>query len=167
MLGQDEKKKKTYLTISHGKVVKGSGESRQYFSYVDGAIQAIYTKDSTFDNGVVKRWYIDMRDGEELYSLCLPYSSGVFKSIILSLSSAPYLTASTSVRIKPYEGANGYTKVVVYVEGVKMDWAIKQLPPQEYIAVGGKQIRDDTKQMAFISSLCNEIAERIKKTPNK
>lgn len=165
MLGQNDKQRKTYLTISHGKVVQGSGESRQYFSYVDGAIQAIYTRNSTFDNGVVKRWYIDMRDGEELYSLCLPYSSGVFKSIILSLASATDLTASTPVRIEPYEGANGYTKVVVYVEGVKMNWITKQLPPQELITIGGKQIKDDSKQMEFIASLCKQITERINKNP--
>ena len=161
MLGQNDNKRKTYLTISHGKVVLGSGESRQYFSYVDGAIQAIYTKRSTFGNEVVTRWFIDMEDGGELYSLCLPYSSGVFKSIILSLASATDLTASTPVRIEPYEGRNGYTKVVVYVEGVKMDWVTMQLPPQELITIGEKQIKDDTKQMEFITSLCNQIGGRL------
>ena len=163
MLGQDNNQRKTYLTISHGKVVLGSGESKKLYSYVDGAIQAIYTKRSTFGNEVVTRWFIDMRDEGELYSLCLPYSSGVFKSIILSLASATDLTASTPVRIEPYEGRNGYTKVVVYVEGVKMDWVTKQLPPQELITIGGKQIKDDTKQMEFITSLCNQIGERLQR----
>ena len=162
MLGREERKK-TYLTISHGKVVKGTGWSKQYFSYVDGTIQAIYTKQSHFDNGVVERWFIDMRDGEELYSLCLPYSSGIFKSIILSLASAEDLNTETPVRIAPYVGKNGYTKVVVYADGIKLDWAVKQLPPRETVTVGGKTLQDDTKQMELISSLCGKIVERLNK----
>ena len=163
MLGQNEKQKKTYLTISNGKVVQGTRENKQYFSYVEGTIQAIYKRASTFDNGVVNRWYIDMRDEGELYSLCLPYSSGVFKSIILSLASATGLTASTMIRIKPYEGANGYTKVVVYADGVKLDWISKQLPAQEVVTIGEKQMKDDTKQMEYITSLCDKITERLNK----
>ena len=162
-LGQHQQERKTYLSINHGKVVQGTGESKQLFSYVDGTIQAIYTKRSTFGSEVVTRWYIDLRDGAELYSLCLPYSSGVFKSIILSLAAYRELTASTPVRIEPYEGRNGYTKVVVYADGVKLDWITKQLPSQEIVTIGGKQVKDDSKQMEYISSLCATITERIKK----
>ena len=161
-LGQRQDRK-TYLSITHGKVVKGTGDSRQYYTYIDGCIEAIYTRHSHFGGDDVVRWYIDMRDGEELYSICLPYSSGVFKSIILSLSSLDELSSSTHVRIEPYEGRNGYTKVVVYADGVKLDWITKQLPPQEIVTIGGKQVKDDSKQMEYISSLCATITERIKK----
>ena len=92
-----------------------------------------------------------------------PYSSGVFKSIILSLASYENLTTSTPVRIEPYEGRNGYTKVVVYADGIKLDWITKQLPPQEIVTIGGRQVKDDTKQMEYISSLCTTIRERIRK----
>ena len=85
-LGQRQEQK-TYLSITHGKVAQGTGAEKQYYTYIDGSIEAIYTKHSHFGGEDVVRWYIDMRDGEELYSLCLPYSSGVFKSIILSLAS--------------------------------------------------------------------------------
>ena len=99
----------------------------------------------------------------KLYSLCLPYSSGVFKSIILSLAADRELTASTPVRIEPYEGRNGYTKVVVYASGVKLDWITKQLPPQETITIGGRQVKDDSKQMEFITSLVQTIQGRLNK----
>lgn len=89
------------------------------------------------------------------------HSSGVFKSIILALASDEALSSSTPVRIEPYEGRNGYTKVVVYSEGVKLDWVTKQLPEQEVVLVGGKQVRDDSKQMELITSLCATIIERI------
>lgn len=161
-LGQRQERK-IYLSISHGKVVRGTGDSKQYYTSIDGHIEAIYTKHSNFGGEDVVRWFIDMRDGEELYSLCLPYSSGVFKSIILSLASKEELTSSTSVMIRPYEGGNGYTKVVVFADGEKLDWITKQLPPQETITLGGRQVKDDSKQMELITSLCSKIIERIKK----
>ena len=160
-LGQHQQERKTYLSINHGKVVQGTGESKQLFSYVDGNIEAIYTKRSTFGSEVVTRWYIDLRDGADLYSICLPYSSGVFKSIILALAAEQSLTASTLVRIEPYKGKNGYTKVVVYADGVKLDWIKKQLPPQDVLTIGGKQVKDDTRQMEFIESYVRLIQGRI------
>lgn len=163
-LGQNETNKhKVYLTINHGKVVKGSGEAKEEYSYIDGTIEAIYTKRSTFGNEEVVRWFMDIRDGGELYSLCLPYSSGVFKSIILALASDEALTSSTPVRIAPYEGKNGYTKVVVYSDGVKLDWIVKQLPPQQTIRVGGKQVKDDSEQMQVILSYVDIVQSRIAK----
>lgn len=155
--------RKIYLSINHGKVVQGTGADKQLYSYVDGTIEAIYQKRSTFGKEVVVRWYIDLRDGADLYSLCLPYSSGVFKSIVLSLASDEALSSSTPVRIEPYEGRNGYTKVVVYSDGVKLDWVTKQLPEQETVSVGGRTIKDDTKQMEYIVSIVNQITERINK----
>lgn len=163
-LGQnDNGKRKIYLSINHGKVVKGSGAAREEYSYIDGTIEAIYTKRSTFGSEVVTRWFIEIRDGGELYSLCLPYSSGVFKSIILALASDEALNSSTPVRIEPYEGKNGYTKVVVYSDGVKLDWVVKQLPPQKSVTIGGKQVKDDSEQMNLIGSYVNNILSRIAK----
>lgn len=162
-LGQDYSRQKTYLSISHGKVAKGSGASKEQYSYIEGFIEAIYSKRSTFGNEVVTRWFIDMRDGNDLYSLCLPYSSGVFKSIVLSLASDEALTSSTPVRIEPYEGRNGYTKVVVYSDGIKLDWATKELPPQQTVIIGGRQVRDDSRQMELICSFVDILARRISK----
>lgn len=162
-LGKDYNKRKTYLSINHGKVIKGSGTSKEEYSYIEGYIEAIYTKRSTFGNEVVVRWFIDIRDGGELYSLCLPYSSGVFKSIILALASDEALTSSTPVRIEPYDGKNGYTKVVVYSDGVKLDWVVKQLPPQKSVTIGGKQVKDDSEQMNLIGAYVTNIVGRIAK----
>lgn len=157
----NKQERRTFLSISHGKVTQGTGASKQLYSSVDGTLKAIYSKTSTFGNEVVNRWYIDLRDGEQLYSICLPYNSGVFKSIVLCLASYEALSTSTPIRIEPYEGKNGYTKVVVYADGVKLDWVTKDLPPQETISVGSRTIRDDSKQMEFISSLASQIVERI------
>lgn len=159
-LGQTQERK-TFLSITNGKVVQRTGGNKQYYSYIDGCIEAIYTKFSNFGGEDVERWYIDMRDGEELYSVCFNYSSGVFKSIILSLASFEDLSTTTPVRIEPYEGRNGYTKVLVYADGIKLDWITQQLPPQETTKIGGRKVKDDSKQMEFITSFCNTILERL------
>lgn len=162
-LGNNATESKTFLSIAHGKIVQGTGTSKHLYSYIEGTIKAIYNKSTTFGNDIVKRWYIDMRDGEQLYSICLPYSSGVFKSIVLSLASDEAINSNTPVRIEPYEGKNGYTKVIVYSDGIKLDWVTKQLPEQETITIGGRTIKDDAKQMEFICSIADKIIERIRR----
>ena len=155
--------RKIYLSVNHGKVVRTTKQGNEFYSSVDGTLEAIYTKKSTFGREVVVRWYIDLRDGSELYSLCLPYNSGVFKSIILALASDENLSSSTPIQIEPYEGKNGYTKVVVWSEGVKLDWITKELPEIETIQVGGREVKDDSKRMELIYNLVNTINERLKK----
>ena len=52
---------------------------------------------------------------------------------------------------------------MVYSDGVKLDWITKQIPEQETVSVGGRTIKDDTKQMEYIVSIVNQITERINK----
>ena len=106
-------------------------------------------------------WYIDIKDGTELYSISLPYISGTFKTIILALASDEELTKDKPVVIEPYE-KNGYTKVVVYSDGVKLDWITKELPPLKEIEVAGRKYTDDSERMAFIENLAAKVAGRIK-----
>lgn len=160
-LGNQQQTRKLYLSINRGKVVQKAGGKEQHFSFVEGNVEGIYTKRSTFGNEDVTRWYIDLRDGAELYSLCLPYGSGVFKSIILALAADEKLTASTPIRIEPYIGQNGYTKVAVYADGEKLDWITNQIPPQETITIGERQIKDNTKQMELIFSFVRLVQSRI------
>lgn len=160
-LGNDSNRSKVYLNISNGKITEGSGASKKQFSFIEGTIEAIYTRKSNFHGEEVTRWYIDITDGAESYSLCLPYNSGIFKSIILSLAANEHINPFTRVKIVPYLGTNGYTKVSVYSNGNKLSWITNEIPPQEVIQVGDKLIKDDSKQMKLIVSLCSAIEKRI------
>ena len=114
-LGQldQDTKRKIYLSISKGKVVHYlQNGGIEYFKNVEGTLQGIYQKERSFNGQKVPFWYIDIKDGEDMYSLSLPYISGTFKSIILALASDKELTKEKPVVIEPYE-KNGYTKVVV------------------------------------------------------
>lgn len=162
-LGQLEQdtKRKIYLSISKGKVVHYLPNGGvEYFKNVEGTLQAVYTKERSFNGQKVLFWYIDLKDGADMYSLSLPYVSGTFKSIILALASDKNLTKDKPIIIEPYE-KNQYTKVVVYSDGEKLDWVTKELPPLKEVVVGGKTYTDDTERMAFIESIAKEVAERI------
>ncbi len=159
-LDQDTKRK-IYLSISHGKIVhhlQGGGE--EYFKNVSGTLKNIELKERSFNGQKVPFWYLDIKDGTELYSVSLPFISGTFKSIILALASDEQLTGDTPIVIEPYE-RNGYTKVCVYSDGVKLDWVTKELPPLKETVVGGKAYTDDTERMEFIKGIARKVKERI------
>ena len=162
MLGKQEQlPSKIYLTIVRGQVERTLEDGgRELYSFVEGQIENIYSKDRTFKGESVRYYYIDLRDGDELYSLGLPLYSGTLRSIVLCLAGDDTLAKGTPVRIEPYE-KNGYTKVVVYSDGVKRDWITKELPPVEEIKVGGRTIKDESKRDAFIENTIGLIKQRL------
>jgi len=156
-------KRKIYLSISHGKVVHYlSGGRAENFKNVEGKLQDITIKERTFNGVRTNFWYIDIKDGGELYSISLPYVSGTFKSIILALASYQSLSKETTILIEPYEKGN-YTKVAVYADEKKLDWVVKELPPLKEVVVGGKTFSDDTERMEFIKRIASQVKERIGK----
>ena len=156
-------KRKIYLSISHGKVVHYlSGGGVESFKNVEGRLQDISIKERTFNGKKTPFWYLDIKDGGELYSLSLPYVSGTFKSIILSIASYQSLSKETTILIEPYEKGN-YTKVVCYADGNKLDWVVKELPPLQEVTIGGKRYSDDTERMNFIKEIASQVRERIGK----
>ena len=74
MLGQLEQdtKRKIYLSISKGKIVHYLPNGGiEYFKNVEGTLQDIYTKERSFNGKTEPFWYIDLRDGKEVYSISL------------------------------------------------------------------------------------------------
>ncbi len=156
-------RRKVFLSISHGKVVHYlTGGEQEFFKNIEGTLQDITIKERSFNGKNTPFWYMDIKDGRETYSLSLPYASGTFKSIILSLASYSSLSKETRVLIEPYE-RNGYTKVVVYAEGEKLDWVVKELPPLKQVTVGSNTYSDDTERMNFIRNTASQVRERIGK----
>ena len=165
MLGQRTEqaqgRRKTYLNIKNGAVVKRTATGEESYTYVEGKLEAISQKERNFRNEVVVYWYIDLRDEDsgELYSIGFPYGSNTFKSVILALASPMGLNAVNNgsvVRIEPYT-RNGYDKIVVWGEGVKLDWVVKTLPPVYERMIGGRKVKDDSERMNYICSLVSQI----------
>jgi len=154
MLGQREKK--SYLNISGGKIVQRteSGKTLTY-DYVEGDLEKIYQRDREFRGEKVPYWYLDIRDPKsgELYSLGINASSGVWRSLILSLGSCTNFLLP--IRISPYHKGD-YDRVSVYSGGEKLDW-VSDLPPVEEIEVGGMKIKSVEKREAYFRELVDKI----------
>jgi len=149
------KQKKTYLNIKEGKIY----EKETAFDYVEGYLKGIEVKDREFKGEVVKYWYINIQSQSgELYSLALPYYSGVAKSLFNSLASA--LDFSTQLKIHTYQSGD-FTKVVVYSGANKLSWKYTELPNVEEVKVGDKIVKDDSKRMRFIENLVTEINNKL------
>lgn len=158
-----DSRRKIFLSISHGKVVHYlSGGEKEQFKNVEGTLQDITLKERSFNGKTEPFWYIDLRDGKDLYSISLSYASGTYKSIILALASCKTLSKDTQIIIEPYEKDN-YTKVVVYADGEKLDWIVKTLPPLKEVNVGGRTYSDDTDRMNYIRDITSKVRERVGK----
>ncbi len=158
-----DSRRKIFLSISHGKVVHYlSGGEKEQFKNVEGTLQDITLKERSFNGKTEPFWYIDLRDGKDLYSISLSYASGTYKSIILALASCKTLSKDTQIIIEPYEKDN-YTKVVVYADGEKLDWVVKTLPPLKEVNVGGRTYSDDTDRMNYIRDITSQVRERVGK----
>lgn len=159
--------KKTFLNIKEGAIVRRTpeGEEKKY-TFVEGQMAAITQKERTFRGEIVVYWYMDLRDDSgEIYSLGFPFASNIFKSIILQLASEEGLESlrkGNTIRIEPYT-KDGYSKVQVWGGEKKLSWKAKQLPPIEEAMVGGRKIKDDSKRMAYISSLTEDVKRNIRK----
>lgn len=161
MLGEETRRaRRYYLTISDGQVVHSENGEKKYYSFVEGKLEKIYKLERNFNGETVLYWYIDIRgEKDELYSLSLPFKSGVFKSIVLSLASEPTVALGT-IKIEPYKKGD-YTKVVTYCNVKKLDWIVKELPAVETIRIAGQPVKDDTKRMEYIESLVRQINARL------
>ena len=153
MLGQKEKR--IYLNIARGKVIRRTDRGEQSFDYVEGDLERIYTRDRVFRGERVPYWYLDLRDPKsgELYSLVINASSGVWRSIIMSLGSCTNFLLP--IRISPYHKGD-FDRVSVYSGGERLDW-VEGLPPVEEINLGGKVIKSVEKREEFFSQLVNKI----------
>ncbi len=160
-LQQKPQKQKIYLNVKNGQIVRRTSQGEEYYSFVEGKLENIYTKERQFKGANVLYWYIDLRDEatDDLYALGFPYANNVFKSIVLQL---PTAQGFGNVKIEPYS-RNGYDKVQVWADGAKLDWIVKQLPPLKEMNVGGSIVKDDTDRMNLIRGYVNETLRRIGK----
>ena len=80
-------------------------------------------------------------------------------SIILSLAS-DIEHVGERVRIEPYKKGQ-YTNVLVYLDGVKLDWVTRDLPPVEYQDIGGQRVKNDAARLQFLHDYVNKINQKL------
>ncbi len=161
MLGRIQRRH--YLNISGGKIVQRTESGRTLsFDFVEGILEGISQKDREFRGEKVPYWYIDLRDPQtgELYSLGVGASSGVWRSLILSLGSCKDFLLP--IRISPYKRGE-YDRVSVHQGGERLDW-ISDLPPVEEVEVSpGKRVKSVEKREVFISGIVQRINQTLQR----
>jgi hypothetical protein len=158
MLGQTEKK--IFLNIAEGKVTRRVGNGRvEKYDFVEGTLERIYKREREFRGEKVLYWYLDIKDtkGGDTYSLGIHSTSGVWRSIILSLGSVESFLFP--IKICPYRKGE-YDKVVVYSGDTRLDW-VSELPPVEVIEVQGEKVKSSVKREKFISDLVDKVNRKI------
>lgn len=161
MLGRIQRRH--YLNISGGKIVQRTESGRTLsFDFVEGILEGISQKDREFRGEKVPYWYIDLRDPQtgELYSLGVGASSGVWRSLILSLGSCKDFLLP--IRISPYKRGE-FDRVSVHQGGERLDW-ISDLPPVEEVEVSpGKRVKSVEKREVFISGIVQRINQTLQR----
>ena len=147
----------TFLNFKDGKIVKRNGLLVDEFDFIEGSLEKIFQKERDFNGEKTLYWYMIIRDekGND-FALSFPYSSGVFKSIVLSLASDPSIGLSNKIRIDSYF-KDGKTKVTVRNGNTKLDWVTTDLPPVKEVNVGGRIVKDESARMELISHYVGEI----------
>ena len=114
MLGQTQSR--IFLNIAEGKIVKRVDQRVESYDFLEGELERIYPKEREFRGEKVPYWYLDMRDPQsgDLYSLGISASSGVWRSLILSLGSIDNFLLP--IKINLYRKGD-YDRVSVYSEG--------------------------------------------------
>lgn len=149
---------KTYFSVKDSLFCQTTGKGKgETYSFIDGKLTAIYKGERNFNGERVPYWFIEIKDGDESYTISFPYSSGVFKAIVLSLMGQEFINRDTIYRIELYE-KDGYTKTNVFADGVRLDWGVTELPPVKKVQIGGKSVIDDTDRMKLISQFVDSIS---------
>ena len=157
MLGQTQSR--IFLNIAEGKIVKRVDQRVEFYDFLEGDLERIYPKEREFRGEKVPYWYLDMRDSQsgDSYSLGIRATSGVWRSLILSLGSIDNFLLP--IRINPYRKGD-YDRVSVYSDGKRVDW-VSDLPPVEEIEVQGQRVKSTAKRDQFISRLVDQVNTRL------
>lgn len=154
------KQSKRYLNIKEGKIVYRTpkGEELKY-DFIEGHLLGIAKRERDFKGENVLYWYIDLQvENGDIYSLSLPYSSGVVKAILNSLASVEGNLGR--VKIETYQSGE-FTKTIVYNNGERLSWKYTELPPVEEVKVGDKIIKNDSKRMELFNQIAQDIVNRV------
>lgn len=154
-LGQIERA--TYISVRDGRLVaKDDAGKEQTYDYLEGRLVDLTTRQKEFGGEHVTQLLFEFRDdGGERFILSTGEKSGVARALLNSFASIE--SAAGTLRVVPYE-KDGFSKVVAYHNGERLDWKYKELPPLEDKGQGSK---DDSKRAAFFRQIADEIKSRV------
>ena len=159
-LKHSEKRNRTYVRVSEGSLIVKEGIDRVCFDSISGAVLGVELRDHNVDGKKFKCWHLLMADtstGQE-YDVSFGRGSGTFHNILRCLASERGLAGLSDITIDVYKAGRGnFTNAVVYAGKEKLSWIPGQLPPVVYVAVGERNIPDDTMRTEWLLHLAEMV----------
>ena len=161
-MGLGKIEKATYVSIKEGRIVtKDAAGKEQAHDYLEGMLVDLTRKEKEFNGEKVTQYQFEFKDDEgERYILSTGEKGGVARALINSLASMQGKTGN--LRIVPY-AKDGFSKVLLYQNGERLDWKYKEIPAVEEKQVEGVKIKDETKRLEFFRNVAEDIASRVSK----
>jgi hypothetical protein len=150
----------TYVSVKDGKLTtkNESGEETTH-DYLEGYLVDVNFRTKDFGGESVGQFLFEFKDDEgERYILSTGEKSGVSRALLNSLASIESRVGK--LRVVPY-AKDGYSKMLVYHNGERLDWKYKELPPVEERQVAGTAIKDDSKRLGFFKQIAEEISSKL------
>jgi hypothetical protein len=175
---QKETGRKNFLSISNGKLVlqhqnpiegvtverenkNGKVVHEEFFSSIEAYITSIQSKETTFG----KVWEIELKDGEDAYTLSFNYSSRYANNFFRAL---PNVNLAAIVKIAPWsmKDKKDATKTVIglslYQFGDKVPFAYTRdqpgdMPEMKKVKRKGKEEWDDSDQLEFFENMVKDL----------
>jgi hypothetical protein len=168
----------TYLSVQNGKVAKrvqeptAASKSRtvestgkviheELFDSITGNMTAISTRDGNFG----KELQITLAD-DRPYILQLKLSSGPASSFLRALPNVDLTKPVTLIPKIEMKGDVKRTSVIIAQGGKGVKWAFTKdapgdLPPMRQIKVKGKDVWDDSDQLAYFEKMITDINTKL------
>lgn len=144
--------KATYVSIKDGRLVtKTESGEEQGFDYLEGRLIDVSSKTKEFSGSIVNQYLFEFHDDEgERFIVSTGEKSGVSRALLNSLAS---ITGPVgNLRLVPYQ-KDGFSKVLLYHNGERLDWKFKDLPP-----VNGN---DDTERLNFFREIFQNLKAQL------
>ena len=159
-MGLGKTEKATYVSIKKGRLfTKDRSGEEQAHDYLEGRLVDIKRTEKDFGGELVTQYQFAFQDEEgEKYILSTGEKGGVARALINSLASMHGKAAN--LRVVPYT-KGGFTKILLYQNGERLDWKYKEIPAVEEKLVDGLKVKDETKRLDFFRQIAEDIALKI------
>lgn len=163
------------LTVEDGTFVSRNifeGEPLLFYR-VSGSLKDIYAENRTFRSGSFMYWHLELADNENgnTYVICFPYTSALFQSVILKLSSAENLN---DIMIESYTDNTKHnyrrachSKLKVFAGGKELFPISVRLPTITCWKIGGHIRKDYTLRVEAIKLHIERILSRLVSTSTR
>ena len=149
-----------HIEVYMGKDKQGNKQTATY-DQVTGKVLSVQHVTSEWEGKPINKWQIRMQDANNDAVLTVGESGGFTKGLLNSLCSADL---TQPVTIGCYL-QNDFMCASVSQNNQLVKWKYQSPPKSEKVVVGSKEVYDDSKVVAWLHDLAEEINKKIESQP--